>query len=182
MKAYSEDLRLRIVAAVDGGMPRSEAARVFGVGRATVKRYLALRRETGGLDPQKKTLSAVERDEAARAAWRERCAGVDPRRFVFVDETGSHLGLVRLYARAPRGERARGRAPRNRGRTRTTVAAVTLRGMGPGLVVEGGISTAGFEAYVQHLLAPTLRPGDIVVTDNLAQHHGARTRDLIEAR
>jgi transposase len=52
MKAYSEDLRLRIVAAVDGGMPRSEAARVFGVGRATVKRYLALRRETGGLAPR----------------------------------------------------------------------------------------------------------------------------------
>ena len=99
-----------------------------------------------------------------------------------MDETGSHLGLVRLYARAPRGERARGRAPRNRGRTRTTVAAVTLRGMGPGLVVEGGISTAGFEAYVQHLLAPTLRPGDIVVMDNLQQHRGDRTRALIEAR
>ena len=52
MKAYSEDLRLRIIAAVDGGMPRSEAARVFGVGRATVKRYLALRRAMGRLDPR----------------------------------------------------------------------------------------------------------------------------------
>ena len=52
MRAYSEDLRLRVIAAVDGGMPRSEAARVFGVGRATVKRYLALRRETGGLAPR----------------------------------------------------------------------------------------------------------------------------------
>src|SRR5829696_4498938 len=52
MRAYSEDLRLRIIAAVDGGMPRSEAARTFGVGRATVKRYLALRRETGALAPR----------------------------------------------------------------------------------------------------------------------------------
>jgi transposase len=52
MKAYSEDLRLRVLAAVDGGMTRSEAARVFGVGRATVKRYLALRRETGALTPR----------------------------------------------------------------------------------------------------------------------------------
>jgi transposase len=52
MKAYSEDLRLRIIAAVDGGMPRSETARVFGVGRATVKRYLALRRATGSLAPR----------------------------------------------------------------------------------------------------------------------------------
>ena len=51
MKAYSEDLRSRIVAAVDGGMTRGEAARTFGVGRATVKRYLALRRRTGGLAP-----------------------------------------------------------------------------------------------------------------------------------
>jgi len=53
MKAYSEDLRLRIVAAVDGGMTRSEAARTFGVGRATVKRYLALRRQTGALAPRR---------------------------------------------------------------------------------------------------------------------------------
>src|SRR6476659_498773 len=52
MQAYSEDLRLRIIAAVDGGMSRSEAARVFKVGRATVKRYLALRRETGNLVPR----------------------------------------------------------------------------------------------------------------------------------
>ena len=52
MKAYSEDLRRRVVAAVDGGMLRSEASRVFGVGRATVKRYLALRRETGALAPR----------------------------------------------------------------------------------------------------------------------------------
>lgn len=134
------------------------------------------------MDAQKKTLSACERDEAARAAWRERCAGIDPRRFVFIDETGSHLGLVRLYARAPRGERAVGRAPRNRGRGRTTVTSLTLDGIGPGLLVEGGISTAGFEAYVEHLLAPTLRPGQIVVMDNLQQHRGARTRGLIEAR
>jgi len=101
---------------------------------------------------------------------------------VFVDETGSHLGLTRRYARAPRGQRARGSAPRNRGRTRTTVTSATLRGMGPGLVVEGGISTAGFEAYIGHILTPTLRPGDIVVLDNLQQHRGARTRELIEAR
>jgi transposase len=101
---------------------------------------------------------------------------------VFVDETGSHLGLVRTYARAPRGERAVGRAPRNRGRTRTTLNSVTLDGMGPGLLVEGGVSTAGFEAYVEHLLAPTLKPGQIVVMDNLQQHQGVRTRELIEAR
>jgi transposase len=101
---------------------------------------------------------------------------------VFIDETGSHLGLVRLYARAPRGERAVGRAPRNRGRARTTITSLTLDGIGPGLLVEGGISTAGFEAYVEHILAPTLEPAQIVVMDNLRQHQGGRTRELIEAR
>ena len=101
---------------------------------------------------------------------------------MFVDETGSHLGLTRLYARAPRGERAVGSAPRNRGRARTAVTALTLGGIGPGMVVEGGISTAGFEAYVARILAPTLGPGQIVVMDNLRQHLGARTRELIEAR
>lgn len=101
---------------------------------------------------------------------------------MFIDETGSHLGLVRRYARAPRGARAVGRAPRNRGRGRTTITALTLAGIGPGLLVEGGVSTAGFEAYVGHLLAPTLQPGQIVVLDNLRQHQGQRTRELIQAR
>ena len=101
---------------------------------------------------------------------------------MFVDETGSHLGLTRTHARAPRGERTVGSAPRNRGRARTTITSVTLDGMGPGLLVEGGIGTAGFEAYVERLLAPTLEPGQIVVLDNLRQHQGARTRALIEAR
>ena len=88
-------------------------------------------------------MSASERDEAARAAWRERVAGIDPRRFRFIDEIGSHLGLLRLFARAPRGRRAVGSARRNRGRARTTVTSLSLDGLGPGLLVEGGISTAG---------------------------------------
>jgi hypothetical protein len=54
--------------------------------------------------------------------------------------------------------------------------------MGPGLLVEGGISTAGFEAYVEGILAPTLEPGRIVVMDNPRQHRGARAREMIEAR
>ena len=66
MKAYSEDLRLRILAAVDGGMSRSEAARLFGVGRATVKRYLALRRETGGLAPRPRRGPPVVKTAALR--------------------------------------------------------------------------------------------------------------------
>jgi transposase len=127
-------------------------------------------------------LRAAERDEQARAAWRERAAAADPARFVFVDESGSNLGLTPRYARAPKGERAVGTAPRNRGKNTTTVAALTPAGMGPALMLEGGVTKAAFEAYVEGLLAPTLRPGQIVVLDNLAAHKGERTRTAIEAR
>jgi transposase len=134
------------------------------------------------LDTGKKSLRASERDEAAREAWRVRVSDVDPTRFVWVDEFGSHLGLTRTYARSPRGERAGGSAPRNRGQNRTTLTSLTLDGLGPGMLVEGGITTRGFEVYVEQVLAPTLRPGQIVALDNLRQHHSERVRQAIEAR
>ena len=134
------------------------------------------------LDAEKKTLSASERDETARAAWRERVAAINPARFVWVDETGSHTSLTRTHARSPRGERAHGSAPRNRGPNRTTITALTLEGVGPSLLLEGGVTTRAFDVYVEHLLAPTLYPGQVVVLDNLSAHHSGRTRRAIEAR
>jgi transposase len=134
------------------------------------------------VDPEKKSLIASERDEAARAAWRARAAPIDPARFVWVDETGSHIALTPTHARAPRGVRARGRVPRNRGRVTTTIAALTVDGMGPTLLLEGGVDTDAFVAYITGLLAPTLRPDQIVVLDNLAAHHAARVRVAIEGR
>jgi transposase len=101
---------------------------------------------------------------------------------VWVDEFGSHLGLTRTYARAPRSERAVGSAPRNRGQNRTTLTSLTLDGLGSGVLLEGGVATRGFEVCVEHVLAPTLRPGRIVVLDNLRQHRSERTRALIGAR
>jgi transposase len=101
---------------------------------------------------------------------------------VWVDETGSHIALTPTHARAPRGVRARGRVPRNRGRATTTIAALTVDGMGPALLLEGGVDATAFVAYVTGLLAPTLRPGQIVVLDNLAAHHAARVRVAIESR
>jgi transposase len=154
-----------------------------GLGRAGLDRHHEPGdHQASGLDPGKKTLSASERDETAREGWRERIAGVDPARFVFVDETGSHLGLTRTYARSPRGERAHGSAPRNRGPNRTTITSLTLDGLGPGLLLEGGVTTRAFEVYVEHVLAPTLQPGQIVAIDNLSAHQSARTRRAIEAR
>ena len=72
--------------------------------------------------------------------------------------------------------------PRNRGRATTAIAALTLDGMGPALLLEGGVDGAAFEAYVAHQLAPTLRPGQIVALDSLRAHQGERVRAAIEAR
>ena len=131
---------------------------------------------------EKKSLSATERDEVARTAWRGRTRGLDAARFVWVDETGSHRGLTPRYSRAPRGQRARGAAPRNRGVNRTLVAALTLAGPGPGLLFDGAMTGDRFAAYVRHVLAPTLKSGQIVVVDNLSAHHHEGARAAIEAR
>jgi hypothetical protein len=100
---------------------------------------------------------------------------LDPGRLVFVDECGTNVGLAPLRARAPRGERAFGKAPRNRGKNTTLLASMGLEGMGPCLAVEGGTTKAVFEAYVERVLAPALSPGqEIVVMDNLSAHKGER--------
>jgi transposase len=130
---------------------------------------------------QKKSLHASERDEAARAAWREAVAGLDPARLVFVDESGTHTALTRWRARAPRGERAIGRVPRNHGPNHTLFAAVTPQGMGPALLVEGGADHAACAAYIGRLLVPSLRPGQVVIMDRLNVHQSAAIRASIEA-
>ncbi|MDP9477384.1 MAG: IS630 family transposase [Actinomycetota bacterium] len=127
-------------------------------------------------------MAASERDEQARSAWRERVARLDPGGLVFVDECGSNVGLAPLRARAPKGERAFGEAPRNRGKNTTLLASMGAGGMGPSLAVEGGTTKAVFEAYVGSVLAPSLSPGQVMVMDNLSAHKGERVRELIEGR
>ena len=107
---------------------------------------------------------------------------LDPSKLVFVDECGTNVGLAPLRARAPRGERAFGKAPRNRGKNTTLLAGMGLRGMGPCLAVEGGTTKAVFEAYVERTLAPSLSPGQVVVLDNLQAHKGERARRSVEQR
>ena len=131
---------------------------------------------------EKKSRRASERVEAARRAWRKLTTAIDPSRWVWVDELGSNTGLTRTHARAPRGERAYASAPANHGLNRTTITSFTLEGMGPGLILDEAMTTRGFEAYVQHVLAPTRQPGQIVGLDNLRQHKSARVREVIEAR
>jgi len=135
-----------------------------------------------GLDAKKKSLGASERDEAQRQAYRAQISAPAAARFVVLDESGTNLNLTRLYARAPRGQRAYGTIPRNTPRNTTLIAALTTAGMGPAMLLEGATDTAAFEAYIEHFLAPSLVPGQIVLMDNLSAHKGARTRALIAAR
>lgn len=101
---------------------------------------------------------------------------------MFVDECGTHTSMTRLRARAPKGERAYGRVPRNRGRNTTLLASMTHEGMGPSMAVEGATTAGVFEAYVERVLAPSLKPGQVVVMDNLGAHRGHRVRELVEGR
>ena len=107
---------------------------------------------------------------------------LDPRRLVFVDECSTNIALTRLYARAPKGERAYGQAPRNWGKNVTLIASLSTRGAGAAMSVEGATDGAAFETYVEHFLAPTLKAGQVVVMDNLQVHKSLRAKELIEAR
>jgi transposase len=89
--------------------------------------------------------------------------------------------MTRSHGRSPRGQRLRMGAPHGHWRTTTFVGALSLRGMIAPFVLSGPVNRAAFEAYVEAVLVPELRPGDIVVMDNLSSHKGARTRTLIEA-
>jgi transposase len=107
---------------------------------------------------------------------------ISPERLVFVDECGTHTSLAPLYGYAPRGERLRLSVPRKRGKNTTVLSSMTLLGMGPSLAVEGATTASVFEAYVEQVLAPSLRKGQMVVMDNLGAHRPKRVRELIEAR
>jgi transposase len=106
----------------------------------------------------------------------------DPQRFVFVDEMGANTSLSVLRAWSRRGERAHCSVPRNRGKNTTLLASISVEGMGPTLSVEGVTDRKVFEAYLEGVLAPSLRRGQIVVMDNLSVHKGERIKELIEER
>ena len=125
----------------------------------------------------------MERDEWLRAAWRVMVAKkVEPEQLVFVDEMGANTSLSVMRAWSRTGERVYCSVPRNRGKNTTLLASMDAKGMGPTLAVEGATDREVFEAYLEEVLAPSLRSGQIVVMDNLSAHKGDRVRELIEER
>jgi transposase len=107
-------------------------------------------------------------------------ATVDPRRLVFLDETGAKTNLTRLYARSRRGLRAVAYAPQGHWQTTTLVAAISSEGVIAPMVLDGPMDGASFEAYVEQMLVAALPAGSIVVMDNLSAHKVSRVARLFE--
>ena len=90
--------------------------------------------------------------------------------------------MTRRYARAPKGELAYGRVPRNRGKNTTLLASMSSSGMDRAMTVEGATTKVVFETYIERVLALSLSAGQVVVLDNLGAHKGERVRELIEGQ
>jgi hypothetical protein len=137
--------------------------------------------EAHELESQKKSLRASEQQEAAREEFIQLAQQIDARRFVFVDESGSHTSMTSLYGGAPKGERAVQSVPKNRGRNTTIIGALSWQGIQAAMTLDGAADTLAFEAFIEQVLRPILEPDQIVVMDNLSIHKSARVRELIES-
>ena len=113
--------------------------------------------------------------------WQQAWLGLRAEDLVFVDESGSNKALAPRYGYAPKGARSHGRVPRNRGRNTSILAAMSREGVVGTMTVEGATNTEVFLTYVKEVLCPVLRPGQIVVLDNLAAHKNEAVREKVEA-
>jgi transposase len=243
-RAYSADMRTRVIVRVESGASRREAAEYYDVSPSTAVIWVKCFRETGrcaakprggSISPLeehaefllalieerpdltldeaicamrkckirgsrtavwrffqrhkitfKKALRAAEQERAdvarARRRWMREQGLFDPARLVFIDETSANTKMVRLYGRCARGERLVGRVPQGHWKTITFVAALRRHGMAAPQTIDGAMTGKKFLAYVEQCLAPTLKPKDIVMIDNLPAHKAAGVRQAIEAR
>ena len=137
-----------------------------------------------GLTYKQKTLHAGERDtpevQAKRRRFRGKVRKIEAKRLVFLDETGVDTAMTPTHAWASRGERAVGSVPTSWGST-TVIAAIGLDGVKAPLVFPGATDTPAFQSYVDQVLTRELKPGDVVVFDNLKPHLAAGVRESIEA-
>ena len=115
-----------------------------------------------------------------REAWFESQPDLEPERLVFIDETGADTKMARRRGRSQRGERCRASVPHGHWKMTTFTGALRLNGMTAPLVLDGPMDGECFLAYIEQMLAPTLRPGDVVVMDNLPAHRVKGVRSAIE--
>jgi transposase len=133
----------------------------------------------------KKTLFALEQARAdvarRRRRWRSWQGHLDPTKLVFIDETWIKTNMAPLRGWAPKGKRLRAFAPHGHWRTLTFLGALRCDRLTAPCVFDGPINGQSFRAYVEQQLVPTLRPGDIVIMDNLGSHKSAVLRQIIKA-
>jgi transposase len=119
--------------------------------------------------------------KAAREAWFEGQTDLDPERLIFIDESGLSTKMARLRGWAPKGERCRAAIPHGHWKTITFVGGLTLEGFVAPMLLDGPMDGECFLAWVEQMLAPTLRPGALVVMDNLPAHKVAGVKQAIAA-
>jgi transposase len=133
----------------------------------------------------KKTLFALEQARAdvarRRQRWRAWQGGLDPERLVFIDETWIKTNMAPLHGWGPKGKRLRGFAPHGHWRTLTFLGALRHDRLAAPCVFDGPIDGDCFRAYVEQQLVAILKPGDIVIMDNLGSHKSAAIRQMIRA-
>jgi transposase len=244
-KAYSQDLRERVLAAADDGGSVCEIARRIHLSVSYVSKVLLRRQRTGqttaraqrchlparladlhgaiqaqvttrpdatiaelrewlskthqvsastglmwktlaalDLTFKKKSLRAAEQDRAdvaeARTQWRQKQPSLTPSRLVFIDETWVKTNMTRLYGRAPRGKRLVDAVPHGHWKTTTFIGALRCDAVTATGAFDGAVNGELFLAYVEQVLVPTLKPGDVVIMDNLRSHKVAGVREAIE--
>lgn len=116
-----------------------------------------------------------------RERWKNEQPDLDPRKLIFIDETWAKTNMTRLRGRALVGERLIAKTPHGHWKTTTLIAALGVEGVRCSTLVDGAVDADLFEAFVEQVLKPELKAGDVVVLDNLSSHKRARTRELIEA-
>lgn len=133
---------------------------------------------------QKKSAHAAEQQRPdvlrRRIAWFDGQLDLDPKKLIFIDETAASTKMARLRGRAPCGERCRAAVPHGHWKTTIFTAGLRLSGMSATMLLDGPINGPAFLAYAEQVLAPELRPGDIVIMDNLPAHKISGVRDAIE--
>jgi transposase len=173
--------RLRHLVAEHPDATLRELREHLGIGGTIMIVWRALKKL--GITRKEETEHADEQDrpdvQRKRRAFREEIRPIEPERLVFVDETGVTTAMTPTYGRAPRGGRVLASAPAS-WESVTVIAAVGLDGVRSPLAVPGASNAATFLAYVEEVLAPALRPGDVVVFDNLASHFTPGVAEAIE--
>jgi putative transposase len=134
---------------------------------------------------QKKTLIASEQDRPdvarRRRQWQAYQGRIDPSRLVFIDETWSKTNMAPLRGWAPRGQRLKAKVPHGRWKTMTFLAALRHDRVDAPWLLDGPMNGERFRLYVETVLVPSLRPGDIVIVDNLGAHRVKAVRRAIRA-